>query len=54
MGTKFNLVSFDEYCIAVDGLNQTFNLVSLIQVYQVGCGSVSCFIVLETHSVQYV
>lgn len=55
VGEKFNLVSFDEYCIAVYGLKQTsFNLISLIQVYQVGCGSVSCFVLLETHRVQCV
>lgn len=42
MGEKFNLVSFDEYCIAVYGLKQTsFNLIRLIQVYRVGCG---CFL----------
>lgn len=55
MGEKFNLVSFDEYCIAVCGLKQTsFNLISLIQVYQVRCGSVSCFVLLEIHRVQCV
>lgn len=42
VGEKFNLVSFDEYCIAVYGLKQTsFNLIRLIQVYRVGCG---CFL----------
>jgi len=50
VGEKFNLVSFDEYCIAVYGLKQTsFNLISLTEVYQVGCGLVSCFVLLETH-----
>lgn len=42
VGEKFNLVSFDEYCIAVYGLKQTsFNLIRLIQVHRVGCG---CFL----------
>lgn len=55
VGEKFNLVSFDEYCIAVYGLKQTsFNLISLIRVYKVGCGSVSCFVLLEMHRVQCV
>lgn len=55
VGEKFHLVSFDEYCIAVYGLKQTsFNLISLIQVYLVGCSSASCFVLLETHWVQCV
>lgn len=42
VGEKFNLVSFDEYCIVVYGLKQTsFNLIRLIQVHRVGCG---CFL----------
>lgn len=48
-------MSFDEYCIAIYGPKQTsFNLISLIQVYKVGCGSVSCFVLLEMHRVQCV
>lgn len=51
---SFSSESFAEYYIAVHGLNQTFNLISLIQVNRVGCGSISCFVVLETRGFQCV
>lgn len=51
MGEKFNVVSFEEYYIAVYGLKQvSFNLISLVQVYHVRCHSVSCVVLLETQS----
>lgn len=51
MGEKFNMVSFEEYYIAVYGLKQvSFNLISLVQVYHVRCHSVSCVVLLETQS----
>lgn len=55
VGEKFNVVSSEEYCIAMYGLKQaSFNLISLVQVYQVRCLSVSCVVLLETHRIQCV